>query len=57
LAGFLSGAELEALVGKKARDKQNVADLLGLMGYARVAERPRLDGKPGRPRRGLELVR
>jgi hypothetical protein len=56
VAGFLDGVELEALVGKRAKDKQMVADLLGLMGYARVAERPRRDGKPGRPRRGLELT-
>lgn len=52
---FLDTAELEGIVGKKTRDKQRVADLLGLMGYARIAERPRRDGRPGRPRRGLEF--
>jgi hypothetical protein len=56
LAGFLNGTEVEALVGKRAVDKQRCADLLMLMGYARIAERPRRDGKAGRPQRGLEII-
>ena len=57
IAGFLNAIELEALIGKRPTDKQRVFDLLDLMGYARIAERPRKDGKGGRPQRGLELIR
>jgi hypothetical protein len=57
VAGFLNGTELEALIGtKKPLDKQQVFNKLALMGYARKAERPRRDGKPGRPQQGLELT-
>jgi hypothetical protein len=55
-AGLLNMTAIEALVGKRALDKQQVADLLGLMGYARKATRPRADGKPGRPQQGLEII-
>lgn len=57
VAGFLNGTELETLIGtKKPLDKQQVFNKLALMGYARKAERPRRDGKPGRPQQGLELT-
>jgi len=56
VAGFLGAREIEALIGKRAVDRQHAADALMLMGYARIAERPRSDGKPGRPSRGLEII-
>jgi Bifunctional DNA primase/polymerase, N-terminal len=56
VAGFLNYTELEALVGKRPLDRQQVFDLLGLMGYARLSTRPRRDGKPGAPQKGIELA-
>jgi hypothetical protein len=55
-SGFLDSTQIEALVGKRAKDKQRAIDALSLMGYARPASRPRRDGKPGRPRSGIELL-
>lgn len=54
--GFINYTELEALIGKRALDRQQVFDLLGLMGYARLSTRPRRDGRPGAPQKGIELI-
>lgn len=54
--GFMSMTEIEAVIGKRTKDKVRAGDALRLMGYARDATRPRVDGKAGRPRQGLELI-
>jgi len=53
---FLNNAEIRALIGHRPLDVQIVVDKLGIMGYARKAQRPRRDGKPGRPQDGIELL-
>jgi hypothetical protein len=56
VAGFLNYTELEALIGKRSIDRQQVFDLLGIMGYARQSTRPRRDGRKGAPQKGIELA-